>query len=234
MHLKIGIIGGLSPESTISYYRHMIDFYAKKYGDLSQPEIIIYSVNLRQYHQWRDDCKWDLIIDDLVKISNNLKICGASVGLIATNSMHKVFDEVQAKTDLNLIHIADATALAIRKKGITKVGLLGTKYTMSEDFYISRLESHGLSIDLPDIAEQEFVNKVIFDELIFGKFSENSKQGYLKIIRNLTKRGAEGIILGCTEIPLLINQEICDIPLFDTAKIHAKTALFSVLNSNMI
>jgi len=225
LHLKIGIIGGLSPESTISYYRYIIDMHVKKYGNLSQPEIIIYSVNLKQYHQWRDDDRWDLIIEDLVKISNNLKICGASVGLIATNSMHKVFDEVQIKTDLKLIHIADATALDIRKKGINKVGLLGTKYTMREDFYISRLESQGLSVIVPDIAEQELVNKIIFDELIFGKFNEDSKQKYIKIIQKLTKAGAEGIILGCTEIPLLINQRMCDIPLFNTAKIHIRTAL---------
>lgn len=229
MHFKIGIIGGLSPQSTISYYRYMIDLYVKRYGELSQPEIIIYSVSTQQYHGWRDKNRWDLIIEDLAKISNNLKISGADIGVIATNSMHKVFDEVQAKTDLKLIHIVDATALAVKKQGIKKIGLLGTKYTMSENFYISRLKKQGLNVVTPDTAQQEIVNKIIFDELIFGNFREDSKQKYLSIIKKLEEKGARGIVLGCTEIPLLIKQEMCDVPLFDTAKIHAKTALFNAI-----
>jgi aspartate racemase len=212
----------------------MVDFYVQKYNDLSQPEIIIYSVNLRKYHQWRDEGRWDLIIDDLAHISNNLKICGASIGLIATNSMHKVFDEVQAKTDLKLVHIADATAFAIRKKDIKTIGLLGTKYTMSELFYISKLEKQGLSVIVPEANEQELINDIIFKELVFGKFYNSSKDIYLKIIDKLVEKGAKGIVLGCTEIPLLINQEMCDIPLFDTAKIHAKTALLSAIKYDII
>ncbi len=230
MHKKIGIIGGLSPESTASYYLHITRSFVEKFGNYSYPEIIIYSVNLENYHLWRAANRWDLITNDLIRVAKNLKTAGADFGLIATNTMHKVFDDVQRSIDLPLIHLIDATVDTIRTKNISTVGLLGTKYTMTDGFYTDRLNRNNLSTVVPSIDDQEIIHRIIVEELVRGKLSESSKQHYLSIIEKMKRNGAEGIILGCTEIPLLINQEDCDIPVFDTAVIHAEAALKAVLS----
>jgi aspartate racemase len=231
MHKKIGIIGGLSPESSVSYYLHITRKYFERFGDHSYPEIIIYSVNLENYHKWRSENRWDLITNDLVFVANQLQKAGADFGLIATNTMHKVFKEVQNKTTLPLINLIEVTALEAKKQKLSHVGLLGTSYTMSETFYRSGLEKYGLNVLVPSFTDQELVHKIIVEELVCGKILEQSSVIYSEIIGKLVSQGAEGIILGCTEIPLLVKQENFSIPLIDTATIHAEAAFWRAINN---
>ena len=225
MHKKIGIIGGLSPESTVSYYLHITRSYVERFGDHSYPEIIIYSVNLEQYHRWRGADRWDRVAADLIAAAQRLRKAGADFGLIATNTMHKVFDTVQAGIDFPLIHIIDATAAKARELGLQKLGLLGTRYTMSDGFYHDRIAQSGLSLVVPPPDGQALVHRVIVEELIQGRLQEASRAAYRRVIEELIDRGAEGIVLGCTEIPLLIKQEDASVPLLDTAVLHADAAL---------
>jgi aspartate racemase len=225
MHKKIGIIGGLSPESTVSYYLNITRKYVEQFGNYSYPEIIIYSVNLENYHVWRNENRWDKIEDDLVRVANQLKGSGADLGVIATNTMHKVFRGLQSKTILPFIHILEPTINAILKSGIKKVGLLGTKFTMSQQFYKEELISKGLICLVPGTEQQEIIHQIIEEELVRGILTAESKRKYLTVINDMVKRGAEGIILGCTEIPLLINQSDCEVPVFDTAILHSDAAL---------
>jgi aspartate racemase len=226
---KIGIIGGLSPESTVSYYLHITRKYVEMFGDYSYPEIIIYSVNLEKYHQWRKENRWDEISMDLARAADKLKQAGAEFGLIATNTMHKVFAEVQVKTELPLVHILTPTIDAIKEAGIKNVGLLGTRFTMSEDFYRNELISNGLAPIIPTDEQRKIIHQIIELELVRGILTESSKRKYLDIINHLITQGAEGIILGCTEIPLLIQQGDCSVPVFDTAVLHADAALLFAL-----
>jgi len=230
MHKKIGIIGGLSPESTVSYYLHITRSYVERFGDHGYPEIIIYSVNLERYHSWRSADRWDLVADNLVTAARRLQKAGADFGLIATNTMHKVFDAVQAAVDLPLIHIIDATAVKARELGLQKLGLLGTRYTMRDGFYHDRIAQNGLTLQIPSPEDQAVVHRIIIEELIQGRLLAVSQAEYRRIIEDLIGRGAEGIILGCTEIPLLVKQPDSPVPLLDTAVIHADTALASALS----
>lgn len=225
MKKRIGIIGGLSPESTVSYYLYITRNYAERFGNYDYPEIIIYSVNLENYHKWRSINRWDLIIDDLVSCFNKLKNAGADFGLIATNTMHKVYDQVANIVELPIINIIDETAHRAKELGLNTLGLLGTRYTMSDGFYQERLSKYDIEALVPDSEQQEIVHKVIVDELVKGHFLEKSKIKYIEIVQELISRGAQGIILGCTEIPLLVKQEDIKIKLLDTAIIHAEAAL---------
>ena len=225
MHKKIGIIGGLSPESTVSYYLHITRTYVERFGDYGYPEVIIYSVNLENYHKWRSEDRWDLVADDLIACARALERAGADFGLIATNTMHKVFDVVQNAVDIPFIHLIDATAAKAKEIGLKRLGLMGTRYTMSDGFYHDRLAQHGLQTIVPEPEDQMMIHKVIVQELVQGRLMEESKAEYVRILRELAGRGAQGIILGCTEIPLLVKQEDAPVPLLDTALIHADAAL---------
>ncbi|MFI5139497.1 MAG: aspartate/glutamate racemase family protein [Sphingobacteriales bacterium] len=225
MRKKIGIIGGLSPESTVSYYLYITRKYVELFGNYSYPEIIIYSVNLENYHNWREENRWDKIALDLIATADKLKQAGADFGLIATNTMHKVFTEVQAQTALPLIHILKPTIDALKKAGIKKVGLLGTRFTMSETFYKNDLILNGLIPITSTDEQQKIIHQIIEQELVRGLLKEDSKRKYLAVIDYLIGKGAEGIILGCTEIPLLIQQNNCPVPVFDTAILHADASL---------
>ncbi len=231
MHKKIGIIGGLSPESTVSYYLHITRSYVERYGDYGYPEILIYSVNLENYHTWRSENRWDLVAENLIVAANSLQKAGADFGLIATNTMHKVFDVVQNAVKLPLIHLIDVTALKAKKIGLKKLGLLGTQYTMSDGFYHDKISTFGLDIIVPNSIDQQIIHKIIVEELVQGKLLEDSRAEYIRIINELTSQGAEGIILGCTEIPLLIKQQNSSVPLLDTAIIHADAALERALRT---
>jgi aspartate racemase len=224
MYKKIGIIGGLSPESTVSYYLHITRKYFEQFGNYSYPEIIIYSVNLENYHIWRAENRWDKIIDDLILVSEKLKNAGADFCIIATNTMHKVFDEVTTKIEIPFIHILTPTIAEIQKANIKKVGLLGTKFTMTETFYKDKLLENGIIAIVPTEKQQEIIHKIIVEELVRGQIKSDSKKIYLEIINELEELGAEGIILGCTEIPLLISQNDCPIKTFDTAILHSDAA----------
>ena len=230
MKKKIGIVGGLSPESTVSYYLYITRNFAERYGNYDYPEIIIYSVNLENYHKWRSINRWDFIIDDLVSCFQKLKNAGADFGLIATNTMHKVFEQVANNVDLPLINIIDETALKAKELELNTLGLLGTKYTMSDGFYQERLSKYDINALVPNFEQQEVIHKIIVEELVRGQFLDESKKRYLEIIQDLISRGAEGIILGCTEIPLLVKKEDLEIQLLDTAIIHSEAALKASIN----
>ncbi|TVZ40056.1 aspartate racemase [Alteromonadaceae bacterium 2753L.S.0a.02] len=225
MYKKIGIIGGLSPESTVSYYLHIIHSCYETNQNYNYPEIIIYSVNLQNYHNWREENRWDLIASDLVCAANNLQKAGAEFGVIATNTMHMVFDEVQSKTSLPLINLIEVTASAIEKLGASTVGLLGTNFTMASDFYKLGLATHKINTIVPNETDQDTVHNIIVNELVVGIISASSRKIYAEIIQKLMNAGAQAVILGCTEIPLLIQQKDANIPVIDTAKIHAEAAL---------
>jgi aspartate racemase len=230
MKKKIGIVGGLSPESTVSYYLYITRTYAERYGNYDYPEIIIYSVNLENYHNWRRIDRWDLIIDDLVACFKKLENAGADFGLIATNTMHKVYEQVVNRVSLPIINIIDETAFRAKASGLNTLGLLGTRYTMSDGFYQARLAQFDIEALVPGAEHQELVHRIIVDELVRGQCTEKSRIKYIAIIHDLISRGAKGIILGCTEIPLLVKQEDIDIPLLDTAHIHAEAALNAAIN----
>jgi aspartate racemase len=221
----IGILGGLAPESTKEYYDRIIKTYYERKGDYGYPEIIIYSVNFQKYVNWQNAGDWQAAAEDMIKAIASLKTAGAEFGVIATNTMHKVFDEVQESSEIPLISIMAATADAIKARGFSKVGLLGTIFTMKESFYKDALTNKGIEVILPTDEEMEFVNRVIYDELTIGEFKSESRAHFVDIVKKMNGGGAEGVILGCTEIPLLISEADCGVPLFNTVMIHADAAL---------
>ncbi len=222
---KIGILGGLSPESTVAYYEHITRTYTERHGDYGYPEILIYSVNFQKYVDWQHGGRWEAAAEDMASALEALRAAGADFGIIATNTMHIVFEQVQAKVGMPLVSIVDATGEAIQEAGLKTVGLLGTVFTMRERFYRDGLARRGIRVLVPDTADQERINRVIYDELCRGEIRDASRAVFLEIVETLRQRGAEGIILGCTEIPLLLRQHDCELPLFDTTIIHAEKAL---------
>jgi len=225
MHQRIGIIGGLSAESTVSYYLEITRGYLARFGDCGYPEIVIYSVNLEQYHRWRDLDRWDLISTDLIQAAGALRRAGADFALIASNTMHKVFEAVERAAGMPMLHILDPTLRGIQAAGLDTVGLLGTRFTMRETFYRDRLERGGVHALVPGAGEQEAIHRIIVEELVHGRFQEASRSRFQASIDALGRRGAQGIILGCTEIPLLIGPADASLPLFDSAALHARAAL---------
>lgn len=225
MHKKIGILGGLSPESTVTYYQHIVRRYQELFGDHSYPEIIIYSVSFQRFINWMAQDKWNTITEELINAIRSLGAAGADFVVIATNTMHIVFDKVREKSPIPLISIIEATAEAIKEEGMDTVGLLGTRFTMEKEFYRRELASHGIETLVPDKADRDYINKVVFEELSRGLINSESRNKFLRIIGDLIGRGARGIVLGCTEIPLLVNAQHTSVKLFDTAAIHADKAL---------
>ena len=225
MYKRIGILGGLTPESTITYYMHIVHRYHEVYGNHGYPECVIYGVSFQKYEDWMKTEDWESIEKALVEGLRTLRMAGVDFAVIATNTMHILFDKLQAQVDFPLLSIVEATAEAIKSKSIMKVGLIGTSFTMNKPFYREGLAKHGIEVITPEKADQEYIGKVIFEELSIGKIREESRQGYLKIINKLIDKDAQGIVLGCTEIPLLIRQSDTNVPVFDTATIHAEKAL---------
>jgi aspartate racemase len=225
MHKRIGILGGMSPESTVAYYEHITRTYTERFGDYGYPEILIYSVSFQQYVDWPNQDRWDLVAGGLSRAARKLAAAGAGLILIATNTMHLVFDQVQASVEVPMLSLLDATAGAILARGLHTVGLLGTRFTMEKGFYQDALARQGISTLVPGAEDREYVHRVIYDELVAGRIRDESRAGFLDVIGRLVEQGAEGIILGCTEIPLLVNEAGAGIPLFDTTRIHAEAAL---------
>jgi aspartate racemase len=225
VHKRIGILGGMSPESTVAYYEYITRTYTERFGDYGYPEILIYSVSFQPYVDWPNQDRWDLVAQGLAEAAQKLAAAGADLILIATNTMHLVFDEVQASVELPMLSLLDATGQAILAHGLRKVGLLGTRFTMEKTFYQDALARQGISVLVPEAVDRAYVNDVIYDELVAGQIRDESRAGYLAVIRRLVDRGAEGVILGCTEIPLLVSEADAGIPLFDTTTIHAEAAL---------
>ena len=222
---RIGILGGMSPESTTLYYEHITRTYTARFGDYGYPEVLIYSVSFQQFVDWQHRGQWNEAARAMARALERLRAAGADFGLIATNTMHIVFEEVQRAVQMPLLSIIQATAEAVRAAGLHSVGLLGTVFTMSEPFFRGGLERSGINVLVPEPSDQQKVNEVIYQELCRGEIRPGSRQTFLDIIEQLRRRGAEGIVLGCTEIPLLVKPEHCDLPLFNTSLLHAASAL---------
>ena len=225
MYKTIGILGGLTPESTVTYYMHVVHRYQELYGNHGYPECIVYGVSFQKFEDWMKVEDWDSIEKELLLGLKTLKRAGADFAVIATNTMHILFEKLQAQIDMPLISIVDAAAESVIDAGLKKIGLMGTQFTMNKPFYREGLEKHGIDVIIPGKEEQDYILKVLWEELSLGVLKEESKQGYLKIIDKLVSQGAEGIVLGCTEIPLLIRQQDTEIKVFDTATVHAEKAL---------
>lgn len=225
----IGLLGGMSWESTLSYYRIINEEVKRRLGGLHSAKCILYSVDFAEIERYQAEGDWASAGKVLGEAAKALENACAQLIVICTNTMHKVIDDIQSHITIPVLHIADATANQIKKANISTVGLLGTKYTMEQDFYKSRIESHGINVLVPDEQEKANVNKIIYDELCLGVIQSSSRDYYKKVIDNLITRGAEGIILGCTEIGLLVKQEDSHVPLFDTAYIHAIEAVNEAL-----
>ncbi|HBO38488.1 MAG TPA: aspartate/glutamate racemase [Pasteurellaceae bacterium] len=222
---KIGLIGGMSYESTITYYKLINKKINEQLGKLASAEIVLSSVNFETIEKLQHENRWDEAGEILAHHAQILEHAQADFILICTNTMHKVYEHVQSRVKIPVIHIAEATLKALKSQGINKVGLLGTIYTMKEDFYKKVLIDGGVDVVLPSESEMKRLNEIIFNELCSGKVLDSSKQAFLNIIANLTSQGAKGVILGCTEIGLLINQTDTDTKLFDTTLIHIDEAV---------
>lgn len=222
----IGLIGGMSWESSIEYYRLINETVRDILGGLHSAKSIMVSVDFADIEAFQHQGKWEDATAFMIDAARKVESGGADFVIICTNTMHKMAGEVQAAINIPLLHIADATGDTIKKKGLHKIGLLGTKFTMEEDFYRGRLiEKHGLDVIIPEEKERETVHRVIYDELCLGEIKPSSKSQYMDIIQHLVDRGAQGIILGCTEIGLLVKEEDTEVPLFDTTTIHAVAAV---------
>lgn len=214
----------MSWESTVTYYQIINEAVKQELGGLHSAKILLYSVDFSEIEECQANGDWDKSADILSAAAQNLEQAGADFIVICTNTMHKVAPQIQSRIGIPIIHIAEATADELKRRHVTKVALLGTKYTMTQDFYKEKLISAGIDVLIPNEQEIETVNDVIYHELCLGIISEASKEEYQRIIDHLAKRGAQGVILGCTEIGLLIRQEDMDLPVFDTTRIHALKA----------
>ncbi len=231
----IGLIGGMSWESSAEYYRIVNETTKSKLGGLHSAKSILYSVDFSEIEHLQHQDRWQEAAQVLIDAAVGLEKCGADFVVLCTNTMHKVADDIQAHIHIPFLHIADAAAKQIKHSGINKVGLLGTRFTMEEDFYRGRLtQKFGMDVIIPNAEDRMIVHRVIYNELVVGKIRQNSKERYMEIIQRLVDGGAEGIILGCTEIGLLVRDGDCRVPLFDTTKIHAvaavEYALMEILN----
>ena len=221
----IGILGGMTPESTVTYYQHIVHSWQRRHGDHRYPEIVICSLSFQQIEDWMEAGHWDDIERVLVDGVRRLAAAGAEVGVVATNTMHLLFDRLAAASSIPLLSIVDATAQAVTAAGLSTVGLLGTRFTMEKPFYADGLAPHGVATLIPEKDAREDIHRVIMQELSMGDLRESSRRRYLAIVDALVARGAQGIVLGCTEIPLLVRPEHTPVPLFDTATLHAEAVL---------
>ncbi|OJD82823.1 aspartate racemase [Bacillus cereus] len=221
----IGLIGGMSWESTSEYYRIINEEIKERLGGLHSAKCLINSVDFEEIERCQSSGDWDGAGEILGNAAYSLQKGGADFIIICTNTMHKVVEKIKEKIDIPVLHIADATAKEIKRKDIQKVGLLGTKYTMEQDFYKSRIEEHDIKVIVPSGTNREKVNEVVYTELCLGKIVVQSREYYKRVIEELVQEGAQGIILGCTEIGLLIKQENVSVPIFDTTHIHAIEAV---------
>ncbi|MFC0322446.1 aspartate/glutamate racemase family protein [Gallibacterium melopsittaci] len=221
----IGLLGGMSWESTVSYYQMINEQIKNQRGGLHSAKIVLYSVDFAEIETCQASGDWDKSAEILSEAAHKLELAGADFILICTNTMHKVAPQIASRLTVPLIHIADATTTVLKQQRIQRVALLGTKYTMLEDFYKQRIIEQGIEVIIPNNEDIEKINHIIFTELCLGKINPNSRQTFQRIIANLQQQGAEGVILGCTEIGLLINQKDAVLPIFDTTEIHAKRAV---------
>lgn len=222
----IGLIGGMSWESSLEYYRIINEEVNNKLGGFHSAECVMYSVDFHDIEQLQHQNKWKEASDFMVAVAQKVEKAGADFLVICTNTMHKMADAVSENTRIPLLHIGDVTAEAVQKDGNSRVGLLGTRFTMEQDFYKGRLTGkYGIDVLIPPKEEREIIHKILYQELCLGEIKKRSRDQFHAIITALKSRGAQGIILGCTEIPLLVDQKDYDIPLYDTTSLHARAAV---------
>ncbi|MFJ2780830.1 aspartate/glutamate racemase family protein [Kitasatospora sp. NPDC087315] len=225
----LGLIGGMSWESTAEYYRRLNELTRERLGGLHSAQLVLYSVDFAAIEQLQAEGRWTEAGEILAGAARSLEAAGAELLLICTNTMHRVADQVAAAASVPLLHLADATAGAVRSAGLRRIGLLGTAFTMEQDFYRGRLEANGLDVVVPDAAGRALVHRVIYEELCLGIVREESRAAYRRVIEELVAAGAEGVILGCTEIELLIGPQDSPVPVFPTARLHAEAAIDAAL-----
>jgi aspartate racemase len=221
----IGLIGGMSWESTVPYYRLINEAIKDRLGGLHSAKIVLYSVDFHDIELLQRTGDWETAGEQLAEAARRLEAAGADFLLICANTMHKVAGAVEKAVSIPLLHVVDPTARAIRAAGLQNVGLLGTRFTMEQAFYIDRLRQHGLHVITPDQHDRDFVHRSIYEELCVGKFLDASRDEYRRVIGELAAQGAQAIILGCTEIALLVKPEDSPLPMFDTTSIHANAAV---------
>jgi aspartate racemase len=223
---RIGLLGGMSWESSIEYYRLVNEITRERFGGLHSADCLLRSVDFADIEVLQREDRWDEAGERLAGEARALVAGGAELLVLCTNTMHKVADAITAAVDVPFVHIADTTAHAVRAAGLTKVGLLATGYTMEQDFYVGRLrDAHGLDVIVPEAADRRIVHDVIYGELCVGVVDDGSREQYRRIMRELAERGAQGILLGCTEIDLLVWPGDAPVPLFDTTRLHAERAV---------
>ncbi len=220
----IGLIGGMSWESTVTYYQLVNEYVKRRLGGLHSAKVLLYSVDFAEIEEYQAKGEWEKSAEVLAKAAQNLQRAGADFVVICTNTMHKNAPYISQRIDIPIVHIAETTADALIRDGVRKVGLLGTKYTMRQDFYKQRLIERGLEVAIPNDEDVELVNRVIYDELCLGVTRDESRAEYSRIIAGMRDAGAEAVILGCTEIGLLVSQEDSALPVYDTTVIHAEAA----------
>ncbi len=225
----IGLLGGMSWESTATYYRLLNELTRERLGGLHSATCVLYSVDFAEVERLQAAGEWEAAGRLLADAARAVEAAGAELLLICTNTMHKVADQVAGAVSVPLLHLADATAGAVLAAGVTRVGLLGTAFTMEQDFYRDRLASHGLDVLVPDAPGRALVHRVIYEELCVGVVREESRAAYRGVIADLVAAGAEGVILGCTEIELLVGADDSPVPVFPTTRIHAEAAVTAAL-----
>ncbi|MBE0622980.1 MAG: aspartate/glutamate racemase family protein [Burkholderiales bacterium] len=231
----IGLIGGMSWESTVPYYRIINEAVKERLGGLHSAKLVLYSVDFHEIEHLQHSGDWIAAGRLLAQAARSLRAAGADFLVLCTNTMHKVADAIEGAVDIPLYHIADATAEEIKRNGLASVGLLGTRFTMEQEFYKGRLrEGHGIDVVIPDEIDREIVHRVIYDELCLGKIIDASRTEYRRIIQRLAERGAQGVILGCTEISMLVGAKDSPVPVFDTTSIHARGAAHWALDEGAI
>jgi len=229
----IGIIGGMSWESSIEYYRIINEVTREKLGGLHSAKSVMVSVDFAPVEEMQKNVQWDKATDVMVNTANQVASGGADFIVIATNTMHKMYEAVQHAVNIPILHIADATAFRIKERKIHTIGLLGTIFTMEMDFYKGRLaDKFNLNVIVPEKKDRMIINQIIYQELVLGEIKQESRNEFIRVMETLVKKGAEGIILGCTEISLLVGVNDTSVPIFDTTYIHAETAVEIALGEN--
>lgn len=226
----IGLLGGMSWESTALYYRLINEETKRVLGGLHSAPIAMVSVDFAPVEALQHAGDWAKLGEMLAREARSVERAGADLLLICTNTMHKLADVVSAAIEIPLLHLADATAAELAREGVRRAGLLGTKFTMEQEFYRGRLEKHGIGVLVPDDEQRDEVHRVIYEELCLGQIREESRESYLETIEDLRQRGAEGIVLGCTEIGMLVDSSVTNEPLYDTTAIHARAAVRAALD----
>jgi aspartate racemase len=222
---RIGLLGGMSWESTIEYYRLVNELVAQRLGGLHSADCLLRSVDFADIEVLQREDRWEEAGEVLAGEARQLEAAGAELLVLCTNTMHKLAPEIAAAIEIPFLHIGDTTADAVKRAGVTRVGLLATAYTMEQEFYVGRLREHGLEVVVPDAADRKIVHDVIYTELCVGIVADASREEYRRIMRSLAAQGVQGILLGCTEIDLLVGAEDSPVPVFDTTRLHAERAV---------